>query len=46
MRDKDVKPTSSRDLDIKGDYQLILRYMFSLYPCMMISVVPMLCIIV
>ena len=26
MRDQDVKPTPSRDLDIKRDYQLILRY--------------------
>ena len=26
MRDLDVKPTPSRDLDIKRDYQLILRY--------------------
>ena len=25
MRDLDVKPTSLRDLDIKCDYQLILR---------------------
>ena len=28
MRDLDVKPTPSRDLDIKRDYQLILRVDF------------------